>query len=262
MLEGQEDIQQDANSGESSDAPQTSSPEANTEVTASEQRETDTQSAQQKPFHEDPRIQEYIERQVARQASAYEERMEELQREMREQFQQRNQPKKVAHPLIEKFREIDPAYAEYLEGLESKASKVEQLEQRLSGMDQKEIVKEYENTLGRLHGENKVSPEMQDRIKERIDLAVTRNQKLGLRDIPNLYKEALEKETKFIDAIKRAERASYVTDKSKDARVPTSQPKGAPASGAGKKPVHTDREAALASIVKSALHRSKAESDI
>jgi hypothetical protein len=259
MLEG-EGIQQDANTEESSAASETSPQENQTEVTANETSGQKTQAPEAKPFHEDPRIQDYIQRQVAREASQYERRMTELQRQFQEQTQAR-QPKQT-NPFVEKLREIDPKYAEYIESLEARASKVEQLEQRLSGFDQKEIIKEYESTVGRLHGEHKVPKELQDDIKERLDAFAMRNPHIGLKDLPEAYKQIADARMKWLDGIKRAERASYVTDKTKDSRAPTSQPRGTAATPGKSREVHTDREAMLASVVKRALKTSKAESDI
>lgn len=258
-----EDIQQDANLGESSDAPQTST-ENQPEVTASEHSaSTPKAESQSRPFHEDPAIQDYIQRQVAKQASEFEKRMAELSKryESQSQARQPQQPKAV-HPLIEKFREIDPRYAEYLEGLEAKAAKAEELDQKFAAREQADIRTQFENQLAKLHGENKVPEEMQKRIRREIVALAQENPELGLNDLPRVYKEVLEENNKWIDSIKRSERASYVTDKTKDAKAPTSQPKGKPAVSNGTKPAHTDRESMMASVVKSALKRSRAESDI
>lgn len=209
-----------------------------------------------KPFHEDPRIRDYIERQVSKQTQS-------LQSEWQRQMEaSRPAQQKPANKFVERLREIDPAYAEYIESLEARASKVEQLEQNFSSLEQQKQYERYESALNKLHEENKVSQSDRALIQEKVEYRASKNPKLGLSDLPGLYKQALEEHTKYVDGIKRAERAQYVSDKSKDAKAPAPAPKGTAPTPGEKPKKFTDREDFLGSVVKRALNRSKAESDI
>lgn len=255
-----EDYQQDANSGESSAAPETST-ENQPEVTASESPDSSSQPAQQsRPFHEDPKIQEFIQRQVAKQASAYEERMQQLQQRFEEMGKEK-QPSK-AHPFVQKLKEIDPTYGEWAESQEKLAEKLAQFEQWQQEQQRGAVIQQYESGVQKLHAEYKVSPDLQEIYREAIDAAAMKNPKLGLKDLPDVYKQVHDRFSKLLDSTKRAERASYVVDKSKDANAPTSQSKGVPTVNNGKRGSHSDKESAYAAIVKNALKGSKAASDI
>lgn len=259
MLEGQEDIQQDVSSGESSEAPQTSTPE--TSQVPAEASTQETQPVQErKPFNEDPQIQDFIQRQVAKQTQRYEQQLAEFQRRFEQSSKPAEQPKR--HKFVEKLAEIDPEYASYIEGLEQRAAKAEQLEKRFGQMDQQQVVKEYESAVERMHAENKVPEELKARIKRELDFRAMTNPNLGLRDLPNVYKEVLEDHTKWIDSIKRAERSSYVADKSKDARAPSTQPKGAPAVRKEQATPAKDIEDVYSRVVKRVMDTRKAGSEI
>jgi hypothetical protein len=254
MLEGDEVIQQDANiGGDSSDAPQTSPDSAN-EVAA----ESSTQSRQpvsEPPFHEHPRFKELIS-----ERNTLKEQFEAMQNQFREMQSQKQQAPEKKHPFVAKLSEIDPAYGEWAGNVDQLKKDLEEMRTWKQEQSRQALVNEYNSSIEKLHGENKVPETLRDRIKEKIDYLAMTNPKLGIKDLPNIYKDILEKENKFLEGIKRTERASYVTDKSKDARAPQTQTKGAPAGQKAKQPL-MDREAMFASIVKKSVSGSKAGND-
>lgn len=257
MLEGEEIVQQDANNGDSSDAPQTS-PETNNEAPASESLNESRQSSaeSQMPFHEHPRFKELIS-----ERNTFKEQIEAMQRQMEAlNAQKQQQTPEKKHPFVSKLSEIDPAYGEWAGNVEQMKKEFEELRAWKQEQARQSVINEYNSSIEKLHGENKVPETLRERIKEKIDFLAMTNPKLGLKDLPNIYKDILEKENKFLEGIKRSERASYVTDKSKDARAPQTQTKGAPAGQKANKPP-MDREAMYSSIVKNALKNSKAGSD-
>jgi hypothetical protein len=254
MLEGNEGMEQDVGTQESSPS-ETSTPESVTEVSAAESTGTQKQSAESsQPFHEHPRFKELIE-----ERNTFKSEIENMRRQMEEL---RKPPKEnKEHPFVSRLKEIDPQYGEWASNQEKLAEKLSQFEQWQQEQTRTAIVQQYETGISKLHDQYKVPSELQEIYKEALDAAAIKNPKLGLKDLPNVYKQVHDKFSKLLESTKRAERASYVVDKSKDAKAPATQPKGAPATGT-KKPAHTDREAMLGSIVQRALKNSKAEGEI
>lgn len=262
MLEGDENVQQDANEVQESSAPETASPEtqASEQVTAPEPSSAPAEP-KSVPFHEDPRVQEYLERQIKKNTETYEQRMQEMQRQV-QALQPKAEPKQ-AHEFVQQLKQINPKWAEYIESLESKAGQVEQLTSRINSWEQKNTLSTYESTMAKMHAEFKTPDDLKERIKREIEFDAMRNPKLGISDLPGLYKQKFEDYSKWLDGIKRAERAAYVSDKSKDSKAPPTQPKGkVPARNDKGQFQNMDREEMMASVVKSALNKARAESDI
>jgi hypothetical protein len=252
MLEGEET--QEVNTAESSE-PQSSQPEAN-QASDSTNEKTTSQSV---PYE---RFQEVIaaKNEIANQVKAYEQRMAEMERRFSEQQKTPQAPQKTVHPFVAKLREIDPGYAEYIESLESRVSKIDSLEQDSQASKLERLRSDYESTVERLHGANKVPEAVRPLIKEMLDGMALRGDLKDVKGVEAAYKKQAERFTSLLETTKRETTKSYVTDKSKDSSAPTSQPKGGRASP--KEPAYKDKEEAFASIVKSALTKSKAERDI
>lgn len=174
---------------------------------------------------------------------------------------QRQQTQQKEHPFVARLKEIDPSYGEWAGGVEQFKKEFEELRAWKQEQSRQSLINEYTSGIDKLHNENKVPENLRGRIKKEIDFRAMTNPKLGLKDLPSIYKEVMEEETKFVEGLKRSERASYVTDKSKDAKAPQTQTKGAVATGAQKQQQHRDREDAYSSIVKKALSNSKAGND-
>jgi hypothetical protein len=256
-----DEIEQDVNETESS-APETSSPsQENNAPPAEPQAGAESQQSKSIPYE---RFQELVK---ARQESdarsqQYEAQLAKMQRDFQEQLTRLQQPQtaKQVHPLVAKMREIDPAYAEYLEGLESRSGKVESLAQELQQIKFQNVLNKYESSVNSLHEQHKTPETVRGFIKEVLD-AKARSGELELDQIGSAYKAIADRYNQLLDSTKRETTKSYVKDKSKDSSAPASQPKGV-AAGAKKSPRITDSEDMKADVVKSALAKWKAERDI
>lgn len=262
VYEGEELTQQDANTEESSEPQKQSADSENTGLPALESKEPAEQSEKPQPFHEHPRFKEVIEsnRSYKTQLEQYEAKTAELERKYDEMVRAQA-PKPTEHPFKAKLREIDPAYAEYLESLEGKASSVDEVKQELQQLKYERLVTQYEGEVSRAQNEAKTTPEVHGFIKSQLD-AMARAGQVQMRDVPAKYKELASNFNTLLDSVKRAERASYVADKSKDAASPATQPKGKAPSRNDKGQFTGDREHDLALITKRVMKISKAESDI
>lgn len=251
MLEGE---QQDANI-------EVESSEPSVETSPVENTETSPEPAQkQVPFNQDPRIQDYIERQIAKRDEQYQRQMAEMQARFQEQFAPK--PEKQVNPFVQKLREIDPSYAEYIESLEGRANKVDNLEKTLQRYEQQQLVAKYETAVERMHTESKTPEEIKPFIREQLDAMALSGRLQSPDQVQDVYKTVLARYTTLIDGLKRAERASYVQDKSKDTTAPTSQPKGKAPARNEKGQFTGDKEADLANIARRALKRARAEHDV
>lgn len=251
MMEGEEFTQQDANTQESS-APESSETASNETSTAPKAQEA---SEQAKPFHEDPRVQEYVERQISRRTQAFEQQLAEMQRRMAESPKPQTN---TAHPFVQKLTEIDPKYGEWAANLEKSAQEVAEFRQWREEQQTQALIQKYESGIEKLHAENKVPKEYQEIYKAQIDAEAARNPKLGIKDLPDVYKSVHERISKAL----RATTAAYVKDKTQDSKVPTSPKGGKAPSTKGEKPKFGSKDEMYSSIVKQALKSSSAEGDI
>lgn len=265
MSVNEEIVQQDANSGDTS-APQTQPDSQLSEPSSQESQSAPDQSESKlPPLHEHPRFKELIEdnRNYKSRLSEYETRMADFERRYQEAVQsQQPKPEKKTNPFVEKLREIDPAYAEYIESIEARASKAEQVEARFTEMENERIRTQYDSSMSRLQAEHKLPPQVSSLVKQQVDALVMSGQVKDLKEVPAAYKNIAEQYTKMLDELKRSERAQYVTEKSTDARQPSSQPKGKPATRDDKGRFMTgDREDHLALIAQKALRVARGESE-
>jgi len=216
----------------------------------------------QVPFHEHPRFKELIEerRSYATQLEQMKAQMENMQRSQQESARAA-QPKPV-NTFVEKLREIDPSYAQYIESLEARASKTETIEQRLDAYERARIVNEYESTVTKLHTDNKIPAELQPLVRQQLDAMARSGELRDIKDVPNAYKKVAEVFSKFTEGLKRSTTASYVQDKSKDASTPSSQPKGKTAPRNQKGQFTGDRESDMQIIAQRALKQMRGEGEI
>lgn len=217
------------------------------------------------PFHQHPRFQELI--QERKSMSSQFEKLQAQYADMEKRYQTNQQEKEAAskpvNPFVAKLREIDPAYAEYIESLETRASKADTIEQRLQEQDRQRLVSDYESGISKLYSDNKVPEELRPFIKEQLDSMAISGQLKHLKDLPEVFKSVQERYSKLAEGWERKTRASYVTDKGKDSAAPSSQNRGKPAKpGSGKSEYTGDRENDMALIARKALRISKAENDI
>lgn len=195
---------------------------------ASQQASTDAKPAQEAkpetPFHEHPRFKEVIE-----QKNRYADEVKQLKEqfaEMQKRFETQSQPKPQENPLMARLKGIDPEFAEYIENLSTRAQKAEALEQRLNQREQADLRTQAVSEISKLHEANKVPESMREFYEREVRFEAMSNPKLGLQDLPQVYKAIHEKYSKLIEDTKRTERESYVKGKKDDSKAPTSQPKG------------------------------------
>lgn len=248
MSENENEIQsQDANAGEPS-APQ---------ETVQSQTQPQEAQAKETPFHEHPRFKELIEerKQMQEQLQTFQRQMQEQQ----SQFKSFSEKKPDQHAFVAKLAEIDPKYGEWAQDMERTKQEFAELKAWKQEQARDQLVKEYTSSVDKLHETNKVPAEWREFVKSQIDAVAMSNPSLGLKDLPKVYTDVYGKISKLMEGTKRAERASYVADKSKDGAVPASQPRGKVASGKADT-APKSRDEMLASVVSSALKQHRAGS--
>lgn len=178
------------------------------------------------PFHEHPRFKELVEQknQFATQVKEYERKMQEMQSQLQQLSAPKSQPEQDA--LLARLKGIDPEFGGRFEQMVQKLAKLDQVEQELAASKAETVQSRALSTIERLHTEHNVPKELQDLYRDQIEIAAMRNPKMGLNDLPEVYKSVHNKMSQFLDGVKRSERAGYVTDKKKDAAIPSTQTKG------------------------------------
>lgn len=250
----------------SSETPSESDSGTAAKAAAPEQKQETT------PFHEHPRFKELVEQKNS--ALNAQRALEAKLAQLEARFSQPTQPQTPSkeqsefEALINDLKGIDPRLAAQLEAQAKAAKTVEELQKKLESFEQSSQQKEQQaqiqaavSRINQLHESNKVSPEVKNLINDRLDLLYMQG-KLNVTNLDAEYKNALDAHNKFVEAIKRAERESYVASKKQDASVPTSQPKGTPAKQPGKKPAWSkDPEQARQQIVSTFLKNQAAKRD-
>ncbi len=154
-----------------------------------------------------------------------EKRLKEFQSRFEQQDKTSKGPSKEEQ-LIARLKGIDPEFAELIESQVSKASKFEALEKRLNEYDQKEVTRSQEavraqatSTLEKLKADNKVDGDLHDMFVARIIQMGQNDPKLGVNDIPRIYKEQVDKLSKYVDGIKRTSLSQYTDSKKADSKI-------------------------------------------
>jgi hypothetical protein len=223
MLDEIEQVNSDENTTASSEP---SEPvEQNTSEPASQAPANTNQEEKSLPFHEHPRWKEVIaERsELKTRLQEYERRFQELETRTKPP-----EPAKQEDALVARLKQIDPEFGQRFETLNSQLDKLKELESWKEQYEAEQTRTAALDMVSKLHSEHKVSAEMQELYNAQLELAASRNPKLGLKDVPALYKSVHEQMSKLFDNVRRTERESYVVDKRKDSAIP-SQPKGKPA---------------------------------
>ncbi len=204
------------------------------------------------PFHEHPRWKEIMaERNAERQQrQALEQRLAQLE-------QSKQEVKKPAvDPMYERLKGIDPEFADYMQGLKTRAEKAEALEQRLEQFEQVQFANAAKSTFSELNSANKVSPEIARLYEQQLEAAYARGEFKDISGLKEAYKRVHDT---FSEVMKMQERSileNYTKTKKQDATKPSSQPKGKPASSAPAKPMSRSE------LVQSVLKQTRASSDI
>lgn len=244
--------------------------DGSSEVAAKPAAELKQESIDWSKAFEHPRFKELVDQKNAAlsQSKSLEQKLAQLEARFNQPAPQVAKPDTEYDSLIKDLKGIDPRLAAQVERHAKAAQTVEELQKRLEGLEtstkeqmQQATIKEAVGKVNQLHEANKVSPELKQLINDKLDLLYAQG-KLDPSKIETEYKSTLDSYSKIFDEIKRAERASYVTDKKKDASVPTSQPKGTPAKQASKKPSWSpDKETARQQIVSRFLKQQAANRD-
>lgn len=94
---------------------------------------------------------------------------------------------------------------------------IDEVKQRQDELEQKIILKDYDNEVDRLISKNKVDKDLEPYVKEILDNRVV-NQKIKFTDLPKAFENVL----KDIEKIRRKTLASHIENKEKEQRIPTS----------------------------------------
>jgi hypothetical protein len=197
--------------------------------------QTQTKQPENVPFHEHPRFKEIVEQknQFARQVEQTSRQLQEMQSRLAQMEQARTAAQKQEDALHARLKGIDPEFGERFAKVDSSLQELEQLKQWKADFEAQQLRERAVNMVDKLHTENNVPKEWQELYNTQIQAFASANPRLGLKDLPVVYKAIHDKMSKMFDQMKRQERESYVTDKKKDASTP-SNPKGkAPTQKAG-----------------------------
>jgi len=263
-IEGQESVVETSESTESQSATPESSQttEAPAQVAAPKPDET--------PFHEHPRFKELVEQKNRAQEStrALELKLAQLEGRLQSQPAQTKQAER--DELIEDLRKIDPRLADRLVALASSTKTIEQLQSKLAEFEkaqsqsaQETLAKNAIAQKDALHERNKVAPSIRAAIDAQLNSLYYQGQ-LNLKDpaaIEKAYNAAYEPLRTYAEEMKREALKSYVPAKQADAKVPSSQPKGAPASKPkpAEKSQFKDREELTAAVAREFVQQQRAK---
>lgn len=136
--------------------------------------------------------------------------------------------------LLKELKAVNPEFAARFEKMQTATSRLEQLESDWKASQANQTKEMVTSQLTRLHDDAKVPKELRDFYESQITKIATGNPKLGIKDLPAVYKEVHDRMSKFLDQRDREKTASYVEGKKKDASVPATS-KGQKTDNAPKK---------------------------
>lgn len=189
------------------------------------------------PFHSHPRFQELISQknEMASRLNAYERQINEQRMQLQELTQRLPKQQPAENPMYKRLEEIDKDFAQYIRGIEDRASKYETVESKLQQVEkyfaeqeQQKLVSEYQNKMSSLHNQYKATDQVKDLIEMKVETEILRNPNITLSQVDQLYKSAYEAYSNRFKEFERSITQKYVVDKKKD-QVPASQTGGAPA---------------------------------
>lgn len=262
MTDEMNNDQMDANIEDSS-APQTEESLETRELQETSAEDSQgTEESGQVPFHEDPRIQDFVNRQVQKQVEALQSEFQSRYEELVQKIPEPSKPADKREALLQRLKGIDPDFGELIEEVYSQIRELPKLKEETAAERNQRIAEQYKSQVSSLHEQHEVPAEWRGLYEKQLKAEISANPKLTLQDVPNLYKQIHSELSKLTEGVRRQERASYVQDKSKDAKAPTSQTKGkVPARDDKGRFTFTDNEERLAYIAKKAAKRIRAESD-
>ena len=252
----------DVSSESSSGSQDSGSAPAEASATAATQS---TDSSANTPFHEHPRFKELVEQknQAQQQQKAYEQRIAQMEAKFAQMQTASKGPDERAE-LLKRLEGIDPAFGKLISELSASPKELQELKAWKQQFEETQLRTQAVSAVNALHEQNKVDPELKELINETLVAMDAQGKINGINDVPRAYKEVHEKLNKYVENIKRGATASYVKDKTVDSKVPTSQPKGAPAKTQGNKFAFNtrDREAGLAQVVSQYIKNKSPSNDL
>lgn len=262
-IEGQE-VDTESAALEEVSAEPSSTESSEVEASSKEGDSKETTDTANLPFHEHPRFKELVEQknQAISQQKALEERYAQMEARVKQLTESSKPQTADKDELIEHLRTIDPRLADRLEKMTKALPTVESMQQKLESFERQQAVSNAVSRINSMHDANKVSPELKNFINSQLDLKYMQGQ-LNLQNLDTEYKNVHEQFKKYEEAIKRTTLEGYVPAKKADAKAPTSQPKGKPATSTSKAPAFSkDPELARQQVVSRYLKMAKAESDL
>lgn len=218
------------------------------------------------PFHQHPRwIERDNELKSERQArQALEAQIKEIQGNLsRQQTQQAPVTQKEQDALVARLKGIDPEFGERFEQMDATRAQLQEMREWRQQMEASTLRAQVQTSLSSLHEQNKVAPEDRALYEQVLRAkAVELGPNARLEDLPLIYKDVHEMFSKRTEALKRAERESYVKAKAADARTPTSQSKGTPVNTSAGEEYSKDPETARQQAVSRIVKQMKAEQGI
>lgn len=255
----------DANEEVSSE-PQIEESDAGSEVST----ETEPQAAppENVPFHEDPKVQEYVQRQIQKQMDeqkAYYDQQLQLRDTQIKQFSQTQRPIEAKpapySELVQQLKGHNPEFGNWVEQQSQLAEQVKQIhEQQLNQRFEQTRTQAY-SEVARLHTQYEVPDELKSVYEAQVEKLAFANPNITMNDLPKVYEKVHENMKSMIETIRRHERESYVKDKTKDAKIPTNK-RGEPVSPGQKPKWSTDPDTRRNELVARVLKTSREENDI
>lgn len=269
MLDNEiESTESEVSSSPSSEAPESSSESSaeSAKQASSAEKEIDWSKA-----FEHPRFKELVgqKNDALTKYQEMESRYKTLEQQLSSLKESQPKPQSEFDTLLKDLKGIDPRLAAALEANAKAAEQAKALESRLAQFEkqsqeqrQQAVVSTAISKVNSLHESNKMSDFGKDVVNLHLQQLAT-NGKLDVSDlkaVESAYNEKLKALRAYEDSLKRATTESYVKDKSKDAAVPASQPKGAPAKAQSKSPPSfKDKDSLKAAVIKSYLKDKAAE---
>lgn len=225
------------------------------------------------PFHEHPRFKELVEQknEFSKRYQDMESRYKQLENQLT-QFKD-SQPKAPTETdqLLADLKKVDPRLANVIEQQLKAAKTAETVQARLEQFERQHQEQNHRSTLSTavakinsLHEVNKVSDFGKQYIEARLDNAYRGGQLNAgdLKAVEAAYAEHAKAIKTYEDNFKREVTKGYVQDKTKDASIPTSVPKGTQAKPAQKGiPTFKNKDDLKSAVIKSFLKEKAAQSD-
>lgn len=256
----EEQLNSDAGLESSSDSQSTAVEGASESSGATEA--SNTSGAREVPFHEHPRFKELINEKNDF-AKKYEEMSSQF-KAMRSQMEEMSKPKTVEtkNALIERIKTVDPEFGTWAEKQEAAKTQLEELTKWRNEIAQQQVRTQAVNMVEKLHADNKVPKELQDRYNRELRAIAAENPNLQVEDLPKVYAQVHKEWTSFLDARDRAKLASYTSGKKPDSALPPSASKGPAPKQGGKTPAYSaDKEEARGQLIKQVMNNLRANSD-